>query len=465
MNYEEHDVVILGGGLTGMAAATQLGSRAVVLEKDDRPGGLVRSTQLGPWWFDHVLHLLYFWDGDTERLVRGLLGPDLARCVPEAYAVTSQGTVRYPFQFHLAGLPLETRIDCLRDFFAVSRSSALYPADDIASLYEQRFGAAMCKLFLFPYNRKLWKRSLCDLAPEEFHWNVPSPDVEQVLRGALDPSHVHRAYNASGYYPRPPAGASVRGMEVLSRALAQHVADLRTEHEVLAIDTTRRQVLVRSGSDEITFRYREACASSLPMPSTLARCRCLPAELKQGISRLRSTRVVMVYVAVRGRRPELGHWRYYADESLCFTRLIFMHAFDPMTAPDDGWGFMAELTERSEDPLAEPSSRFADVLRDARRAGVLSDGDEVVATTAKVHDPAYAAFTHDSADVIRAARLFLATQGVTPLGRYGRWEYTSMAQVMRDGFTWGRRVGDRIGREGATALCWPPAPTASRAHE
>jgi hypothetical protein len=36
--------------------------------------------------------------------------------------------------------------------------------------------------------------------------------------------------------------------------------------------------------------------------------------------------------------------------------------------------------------------------------------------------------------IVEHAIAHLHSRGVLPLGRYGRWEYSSMAQVMSDGF-------------------------------
>src|SRR5262245_62354109 len=92
------DVVIVGSGVTGLAAAWVLGDRATVLERDARPGGLVRTEQFGDYWFDRVLHLLYFQDPDTEHHVRSLLGDALVPCTPVAWCVTTRGTKRCVFQ-------------------------------------------------------------------------------------------------------------------------------------------------------------------------------------------------------------------------------------------------------------------------------------------------------------------------------------------------------------------------------
>lgn len=141
------------------------------------------------------------------------------------------------------------------------------------------FGRAMCDDFLLPYNRKMWKRPLTGLAPAGFTWNIAPPDFEQVVRGALVADRDYRAYNARGWYPRPPPGATVRGMEVMSRALAGAVPDLRLRHRVEGIDLERGEVRVRvAGREAHLLRYRE---------SVCRRCRCRGRWLCAGRCRRR----------------------------------------------------------------------------------------------------------------------------------------------------------------------------------
>src|SRR6267142_1207506 len=109
---QRSDVLILGAGVTGLAAAWELKDRAIVFERARRPGGLVRTDRRGDYWLDHVLHLLYFQDPDTERRIRGLMGNDLAPCAPRAWCETSAGTTLFPFQMHLGGLDPESRNQC-----------------------------------------------------------------------------------------------------------------------------------------------------------------------------------------------------------------------------------------------------------------------------------------------------------------------------------------------------------------
>ncbi|HXV13981.1 MAG TPA: FAD-dependent oxidoreductase [Candidatus Krumholzibacteria bacterium] len=440
----ERDFIVLGAGVAGLAAASELGESCTVFEREDRPGGLVRTDCIDGYWFDRVLHLLHFQDDAMERRMRDLLGDALVRLSPEAWVETRHGTVRFPFQLHLAGLAKDVRERCLSDFVVAASEHNDEQPRNFEEMLLRTFGREMCDVFLFPYNRKLWKRPLAALAPSGFQWNITRPDVESVARGAASIDARAGAYNSNGWYPRPRADAPQRGMAVLSEALAARVADLQLEHEVQVIDPVTRSVVVRHRGRDVRARYRQACLATLPLSRLLSMVSGAPADLVDACRRLHRNRVISVMVRVAGPRPSgQGLWRYYADESIVFTRLIFMHEFDPLSAPEHGWGLMAEITEPAEQPLADSRVVIRRVIEDIARARVLSPECGIVGATARVVDPAYVVFDLASADVVAEALAFLRSCDVIAIGRYGKWEYSSMAQVMRDGFAWAESVAAR----------------------
>lgn len=224
---------------------------------------------------------------------------------------------------------------------------------------------------------------------------------------------------------------------MVAQALARQVPDLRLNHRVEGIDTERHEVVARCHDRVQTFCYREACLSTLPLPLALTLCSSVPEAIAKACERLTRNRVLMAFLSIRGARPEgRGHWRYYGDEDLVFNRLIQMHEFDPHSAPSEGWGLMAEITQRTEDQFDPAEVILSRVRGDVARVGALADNCHIIDAHLRVVDPAYVVFTAENQPVIEAARAFLQRHGITPLGRYGRWEYSSMAQVMRDGFAW-----------------------------
>ena len=139
-------------------------------------------------------------------------------------------------------------------------------------------------------------------------------------------------------------------------------------------------------------------------------------------------------MALKIRRPDLGHWRYYADESIAFTRLVFLHAFDPLLAPAEGWPLLAEIPQRAEDARESDAALVSRVEADVARSGVLAPRSRIVDAHVIAVDPAYVVFSRESGETIERARSFFSARGVTPLGRYGHWRYSSMAQDLRDGY-------------------------------
>jgi hypothetical protein len=80
------------------------------------------------------------------------------------------------------------------------------------------------------------------------------------------------------------------------------------------------------------------------------------------------------------------------------------------------------------------------VVRDARRAGAIGAEDELVGADAWTIDPAYVVFAEETEEIVAALKAWFEARDIHLLGRYGRWEYSSMAQVMRDGFALGARL-------------------------
>ncbi|MFT7520288.1 MAG: protoporphyrinogen oxidase, partial [Kiritimatiellia bacterium] len=420
------DVLVLGGGLCGLTAAAQLGSRATVIERERRPGGLVRTANFGGYWFDHVLHLLHLQDPDLESMLAQLLGGALVRCPPQAWVETRAGTARFPLQMHLGHLDNDVVTDIIAELSELTYGPERAAATNYRELLQRSFGDTLFDLFFRPYNEKMWKRDLTGLGQAGFTWNLHRPDLRQVISGAIDPDRVRPAYNSYAFYPQPPAGSPVRGMETLTVALASQAHDLRTQHSVTRIVPSERAVHVQTPDGPAVLRWRDACLSTLPLPRAIAMCDGVPPELLTSVKKLRYNLVYSVGLRIRGPRPDLGHWRYYADPDLCFTRLVFLHAFDPLLAPADGWPLLAEITWPAEQPIDE-AALVASVEADVRSLDLIPDGSELLSTHVIVADPAYVVFALDDQQVVQQAAQWLREQGLHTLGRYGSWEYSSMA--------------------------------------
>lgn len=431
--------VIIGAGLSGLSAAIALRTPSVVLEKNSEPGGLVVGRKIGGYWFDLVPHMLYFSDEATERFVRPIAGPDLKPAVPDGWVETLRGITRYPIQTNLHGLDRDSAIACIRDFAKVTFGASGDPPRNMAEALRAAFGDTLCDVFLYPYNRKVWARDLSQM-PSTLMWSVMRPSFEAVLRGAMA-DEIYPTYNANGWYPRPGPGAPKMTMALLSDALADRVDEVLLERSVVAVDLDKRLVEVQAAGVRELYHYERGLIVTMPMTQFADVCKPLPDAIRQEVRTLESMAVWMVCLCLSGKRPGgRGKWRYYADESLCFTRLIHMHEYDPDTCPPGGWSIMAEILEPSDAVPRDTSNLIATVERDARRAGAIAEGCEVTARHAWRCDPAYAVESKRVERIKTEFMGYLEPFGVHLVGRYGRWEYSSMGQALRQGMKIGNAL-------------------------
>ena len=114
---ESHEIVVVGGGIGGLAAAYALRDRDVVLfEADQRTGGRVWSQRRQPYWMSVGAHILGGAQSPMGRLAEEF-GLELAPIQGDLAAIWSRGKLTrggrpdlYPFTL---GLPLSARLSII----------------------------------------------------------------------------------------------------------------------------------------------------------------------------------------------------------------------------------------------------------------------------------------------------------------------------------------------------------------
>jgi protoporphyrinogen oxidase len=117
--------------------------------------------------------------------------------------------------------------------------------------------------------------------------------------------------------------------------------------------------------------------------------------------------------------------------------------FSPALGPSGCSSLYVEVSHQPAAPIAEP-----ELLRRVRagleQADILRPEDEIVVSDVKDIRYAYVLFDQHRARVLPAILAELERQGIYSIGRYGRWEHSSM----EDAISQGQQMADRL-----KALC------------
>lgn len=438
---EADPTVILGGGLAGISAALHLQSPYVLLERDDRLGGLARTEERDGYFFDHTGHWLHLRDPEIKAMVARIHGePDSPEGtmveVARVARIFSHGrTTLYPFQANLHGLPAEVNAECLMGFLearerrAAAAALADNPdasADDVAAPanFEEyilhHFGRGIAKHFMVPYNEKLWGVKVSEITSAWCSRFVPIPSAEQVIAGAVGAGPANLGYNVKFRYPR------VGGIETFTKGLIGALDPARTRLSSAPdrIDAERREVHL--GGEVLSYH---ALIPSIPLPALVDLLVDPPAEVVEAAGKLRATPVRYLNVGTRKRSPADWHWIYVPEVELPVYRVgVFSNAVASM-APEGCSSLYVELSTR--EPLSE--ARKTEVLRALVTIGAIGDVDDVLFADERVIDPAYVVFDEHYASATATIHDYLEARRVFSRGRYGAWIYNSMEDSLLAG--------------------------------
>lgn len=417
---DRFDVVVAGAGPAGLSAAAGLagsGLRALVLEAEAAPGGLARSHAVDGFTFDHTGHLLHLKGAWARALVEDLLGANLAEHRRNAKIHWKGIWTDYPFQAHL---PPPVAEECLAGLDAAAAAEP--DRSNFGRWCETTFGPGITRHFMRPYNEKLWTVPLERLATDWVGY-VPRPSAEDAraaLKGRLE---KEIGYNPRFLYPR--AG----GCGAFAAALAERArgaGEIACGERVVALDTAGR-TLETSAGRRVAWR---ALVSSIPLPDLVAADAAATPEARAAAARLEWISVYNLNLGL-ARRTSAAHWAYFPGEEFVFYRVGFYHNFSPSMAPPEHSSLYVEVSHSAHRPL--PADVDARVLDGLVRAGLLDSPDQVVARLAIPLRYGYAIPTPERPEAVREIRASIETRGVVPIGRYGRWEYTSMEEALAEG--------------------------------
>jgi protoporphyrinogen oxidase len=431
------ETLVLGAGLAGLGCALALdeaGAPYRVLEAASRVGGLARSELRDGFTFDATGHWLHLADPSIRALVLSILGDD-AVWVARSAAIHTHGTfVPYPFQTNLWALPESVREECLRGYLDArrGRGDTRPPSDRSFRRYVlDELGEGIARHFMLPYNEKLWGVDLDALSTDWIGRFVPQPDFEAVVRGASGPPQVATGYNARFVYPaRGGIGRLAEGLRARLRGPVEERA------RVAGICLDARRVRLSDGSTRPFGRL----VSTLPLPSLVRVCDGVPDAIRDAASRLRAVSVSYVNVAVRlppGAPPLEHHWVYFPEARFPFYRAGCPTAAMPSMAPEGCRSFYVEFSHRG--PV-DGEGLCRDAVSGLRAAGLVGGGDEILFTFARTLPYAYVVFDREREPARTAILRWLASRGVTSVGRFGGWTYGSMEDALKDGRGAARRL-------------------------
>jgi protoporphyrinogen oxidase len=419
------EILIVGAGLAGLSAAYHLDEQPhVLVEAEDRAGGLCRSLRSGGFTFDFTGHLLHIKRPEIRELVTRLVGEDAFLRIDRRSGIYSHGTFTdYPFQVNTHGLPKPVVRECVMGFAAtLQRPRILAEQPSFQQWALATFGDGICKHFMIPYNRKLFRADLESLTADWVSWSIPKPTWADVVRGAQGTTSKAFGYNPSFLYP------AAGGIDHLPNAFLPHVPRLRLSTRVVRINAARRTAWLSTGE---SIQY-STMISTIPLPRLLAQIEDLPDDIGEGGRQLRHVSVLNLNLGFDAPSPSAYHWVYFPEPQFPFYRVGLYSNLCPASVPSGHTAFYVEISHPENGEISI-RDLIEETVKALRHVDLVPRSARLVETA--VFDIPFAYVIHDRhrSALLPEALGHLERNGILSVGRYGAWEYSAMEDALWHG--------------------------------
>jgi protoporphyrinogen oxidase len=402
--------------MAGFGAASHLHERNIrptVYDRNSYFGGHTASIRdARGFLFDFGPHISFTKDPRIQDLFARYVGQEYEAVQVKLDNYWQGRRLTHPVQLHLNGLPRDLIVEIIADFVreqAVERTIANYEDWLIAS-----YGRKFAELFPMQYTRKY---HLTEAANMTTNWLGPRmyrPSIEELVRGALAPWTPEVHYITTFRYPK-------QGGFVSYLASLPSIAELRLDHELVAVDPVRRQLRFANG---VTREYG-GLVSSVPLPELVPMIAGVPADVLSAARKLACSTCVLVNVGVARDDLSPAHVTYFYDADVCFTRLSFPHMLSRTNVPAGHGSIQAEVyfSDKYRPLTVEPEALVEPVIADLRRTGVLREDDAIVTSHAALVRYANVIFDQERSAALDVVHGYLRDVGIRYCGRYGDWGY------------------------------------------
>jgi protoporphyrinogen oxidase len=411
-------IAILGTGMAGFGAAYAAhgaGVRPVMYDMHDHIGGHTASYEFpGGWTFDEGPHVSFTDNIRIQDLLAANVDGKYEEFATRVNNYWKGHWIKHPAQVNLHGLPADLVTKILLEFVELAQRSESPPIRNYEEWLRASFGKTFSETFPMQYTIKYHTTTAANMNTEWIGPRLYRPKLEEVFRGALQPSSDDVHYIRGFRYPS-------RGGFVAYLKPFQKIADIKLGHKVVRIDPKARLLHFENG---VTAAYG-GLVSSIPLPELIPMIVGAPRDILEAAERLACSEAVIVSLSIDRADLVDAHWSYFYDRDVFFTRLSTPHLQSPYNVPPGCGTLQAECYySKKYRPLdRRPEDCIEPVIADLTRCGVLRETDHILFRHA-MHIPyANVIFDLESTQSAAAVHGFLDDIGIGYCGRYGDWAY------------------------------------------
>lgn len=429
-------IYILGAGPAGLAAAytlMQQGQSVVVVEREDRVGGLAKSIEYQGFILDYGPHRFYTKLAPVLKLWDQVLGSEQVTVPRLTRIYYGRKYFNYPIKAveTLSALGI---VESLRIVVSYAQSR-LFPKSHPKNFSEwvsDRFGRRLFEIFFEAYTEKLWGIPCTEISADWAAQRIKGLSLLKAVRNALF-GNDGKVKTLIDQFQFPRLGSG-QLYDKIQEALHRHRQPILLNTEVIQLHhdgqrATHLTLKNRKTGEESTV-FCGGVISSVPINLLLGQM-ITPPPQEQIVSYARSLKfrnTVLVYLMVEGNDLFPDNWLYINEPSVHVGRVTNFANWSPDMLPNSHQTpLCCEYWCNFDDPMWQQSEAELTQLaeRELRAIGLLRHAP--VSSGFVVRLPrTYPIYTGDYQVALAEIQSYLGQfENVQLVGRYGAFKYNN----------------------------------------
>ena len=420
--------IILGGGISGISLAHFLQEskkikKITILEKDKIPGGLLRSFNCKGIAYDVGPHIIFSKYKDILKKNILMLGKNVQTLKRSNKIIYKNKYIKFPFENELYKLPKKDLEYCINTF--LNNPFENYDYQNMIQFFYKMFGEGITRIYLEPYNRKIWKfdPSFMDTQMVE---RIPKPPKEDILKSAK--GIITEGYKHQLFFQYPKS----KGIQALFDV---YINSLNSKNKILlnqkirSIKKKNNKFIISSNNKNIKS---DILLSTIPLNEFCEIYSAIPNDILNVSKKLKFNSIIICLINIKGEFGGNNFAFMVPNKDIIFHRISKLDFLGKNYSRPKTTTFLVEITFRKGDYISRLKNK--DIINKIHQGLVKlkfsKNKNNINFYQIKKFKYAYVIYDLMHRYNVDKILNFFQKEKIYHGGRCGSWEYLNSDQVI-----------------------------------
>ena len=422
------NITLLGGGIASISLSYFLQNnkninQINIIEKENKIGGLLRSYKFGKIYYDVGPHIIFSRNKENLKTILNLLGKNKSKIKRSNKIIYNKEIfIKYPFENELYKLP-EKKLNYALKSFLNNKYKKTNPKN-MKQFFLKVFGNGILKLYLEPYNNKIWKYPISKMDTQMVE-RIPRPPDKDIINSAK--GIKSEGYKHQLYFNYPTKGGIESLFNSFKRRLNNKVKIFKNQ-KILKINKNKEIFQIKTNKKEFKS---ELLVSTIPLKSFYKIYKANKKIIKYS-KNLKYNSIYISVFKIKGNVAGNNFAFMVPDRDIIFHRISKLNFLGKNYSEKKYSFFEIEITFRKRSKIDKMKKKHIidQIIAGLLKIKFIQKKSDIHSYVLKKFEYAYVIYSLEHRKSVNNIIKYYNNFGIKFLGRWGTWEYLNSDQVI-----------------------------------